>query len=123
LRRARGRTHKPRESNIPTTMGDLDVKNKPEVGAAGATRILVALDGSKYSDQVLQFCADHLKGRTAKLTFVHVYEYHLVSAPPGPGFALAGSSGLGPFIIFLFVIVCVVFVLLLACHGDLSGRA
>mmetsp|Transcript_2781 Transcript_2781/g.5516 ORF Transcript_2781/g.5516 Transcript_2781/m.5516 type:complete len:193 (-) Transcript_2781:398-976(-) len=55
------------------------------------TRLLVALDGSDFSDQVLRFCAEHLTGRNEKVTFVHVYEYNTVPAV-GPGAAMAGLN-------------------------------
>mmetsp|Transcript_21157 Transcript_21157/g.31534 ORF Transcript_21157/g.31534 Transcript_21157/m.31534 type:complete len:100 (-) Transcript_21157:557-856(-) len=54
------------------------------------SHVLVAIDKSKYCDDVLRWCASHLKGGATKITFIHAYEWNSAPVLPGPGFAATG---------------------------------
>mmetsp|Transcript_21161 Transcript_21161/g.31545 ORF Transcript_21161/g.31545 Transcript_21161/m.31545 type:complete len:189 (-) Transcript_21161:161-727(-) len=56
------------------------------------SHVLVAIDKSKYCDDVLRWCASHLKGGATKITFIHAYEWNSAPVLPGPGFAATGAN-------------------------------
>ncbi|GAB5360947.1 hypothetical protein AAMO2058_000672000 [Amorphochlora amoebiformis] len=65
---------------------------KAEEKEEESTHVVVALDKSRYSEYVLDWCASHINKIADRITFVHAYEYSSVPIMPGPGFAATGLN-------------------------------
>jgi len=66
-------------------------ENHAMEGKGSGRHVMLALDESKYAEDVLRFCAENFaKIKGNKITFLYVYEYTPMTLLPGPGFVPAG---------------------------------
>uniref|UniRef100_A0A7S2THU5 UspA domain-containing protein n=1 Tax=Lotharella oceanica TaxID=641309 RepID=A0A7S2THU5_9EUKA len=68
-------------------------ENHAMEGKGSGRHVMLALDESKYAEDVLRFCAENFaKIKGNKITFLYVYEYTPMTLLPGPGFVPAGQN-------------------------------
>mmetsp|Transcript_18200 Transcript_18200/g.27317 ORF Transcript_18200/g.27317 Transcript_18200/m.27317 type:complete len:169 (+) Transcript_18200:42-548(+) len=64
-----------------------DTKKEHDLRIKNGAHAVVAIDGTKDSDETLEWCAENLWRKIGKLTLIHVYNYERFTIFPVPGTA------------------------------------